>query len=175
MRRILLQIVPLYFQVIASKSIACNQTSLARDFFFSMPHIWIFFVSHNCMTHTSASWTWIIPELIFIGFINWNTFCPFRLEIYRIRSLWSSQSIKLNSDWPITELIWLANRNNESESGTDPDMSFYFSTSSSRFFFFFASKFFKMVSSHNFFESFFLNSSKYHVGDTQLVTIFKCQ
>ena len=101
MRKNLLQIIPLYFQVIASKPIACNQTSLARDFFFSMPHIWIFFVSHTCMTHTSASWTWIIPELIFIRLINWYTFCPFRLEIYRIGSFSSSQSTKLSSDWII--------------------------------------------------------------------------
>ena len=139
MKLSLLQIIPLYFQVITSKSIACNQTSLARDFFFPMPHIWVFFVSYTWMTHTRPTWTWIIPELIFIWFINWNTFCSFRLEIYRIGSLSSSRSTKLGSDWSITELIWLAHRNNESKSWTDPDMSFYFSTSSSRFFFIFAS------------------------------------
>ena len=149
----------MYFQVITSESIACNQTSFARDFFFPMPHIWVFFVGYTCMTHTRPTWTWIIPELIFIRFINWNTFCSFRLEIYRIRSFSSSWSTKLGSDWLLKRRIWLALRINESKWWTDPDMSFYFSTSSSRFFF--SSKLFKLVTSHNFFESFFLDSSKY--------------
>ena len=48
----------------------------------------------------TESWFWIIPELIFSEFINWNTSWPFRLEIHRLRSFFKF-TVDLNSDWLI--------------------------------------------------------------------------
>ena len=60
----------------------------------------------------TESWFWIIPELIFSEFINWNTSCPFRVwssDLRFIVKIFFKLTVDIGSDW----LVRLTDQNQE--------------------------------------------------------------